>query len=516
MHALADNQSKIEQWVERINQRDLAAMTATVKRVQTVVGDDKSSVHSLTEVLESEPLLASKILSVANSPSYLTTPDPVTSVARAATVMGFDPIRNICITNRMLDSLMDNRNIPPSILDRVLKRTAASLHAAVQARALMAGAEVYVREDVFLAALFDQIGEGAFWSLGGDEAEALDRLLRKGDVERDAHIVRFVGGSFRELGAALMESWGLSEIGDAEDHVAPSGLTATGAVRLGNEIADCVANEGWYSPRLLHLNPRIAEKLGVDEADADRLVRNAGREAEEIAHCYGVAQLARRMSYRPNSETAATTAGVAASPTSAPRRFRDSPATTTAAHTSKPKPPAPGTANFSIQQTVLNEMKAMLATNPDINAMIQTAMGGVQRGIGMDRTVTGLLSEDRRQVRTRFFLGEDGERWSKQFRFDVPFTKSLMRECINDNQTFRYNAQAPGTVAKLVPVELMRFCGGKDFVIAPILIGARSIGVLYADRFYCDNPIKQDDFDAFVNFTQQLGICLNAITQRKF
>src|SRR5262245_16354957 len=97
MSELTGDQLRIGHWIERINQRDLAAMSKTVQRVQAVVGDDNSSLQSLTEALQSDPALSAKILRVSNSPTYLTAPDPVTTVSRAATVIGFDAIRNICI-----------------------------------------------------------------------------------------------------------------------------------------------------------------------------------------------------------------------------------------------------------------------------------------------------------------------------------------------------------------------------------------------------------------------------------
>jgi HDOD domain len=498
------NSSRLDEWVERINARDMKTMTATVKRVQSIVGNDRSSLQALTEALESDPELSEKILRIMNTPMYLTSPDPVTSVSRAATVIGFDAIRNICITNRILESLMGTEGTPQTVQYRLLRRTAASLHAAVQARSLLREAPIRVREEAFLAALFEQIGESTFWSLGSEEALTLDRVLRKSDVDIDGHATPILGGTFRDLSAALTRSWGIGGVEDMSSHETASGLTLPAAIRLGNDIADCVVREGWHSSRLQRLMPRIGVALGIDESDAERLVRNAGTEAENMAHCYGVGTLARRMSYQPSTEHRLLEShNPGNNPNAQPSRIP-----------AKPKA-APGSADFSVQQTVLNQMKTMLASDPDINAMMQTAMDGVQRGIGMDRTVVGLLSEDRRHVRTRFFLGEDGERWSKQFRFDVPVTKSLMRECVNDYQLFHYNAQEPGAVAKLVPVEMMRFCGGKDFMIAPILVKARCIGVIYADRFFCDVPISQGDFDAFSKFAQQLRICLGVIAQRR-
>ena len=157
----------------------------------------------------------------------------------------------------------------------------------------------------------------------------------------------------------------------------------------------------------------------------------------------------------------------------------------------------------------------MMSGNTDINTVIKTAIDGVQRGIGMDRTLTALVSEDRRSLKMRFCQGDGNEHWSKAFRFEIPPRKSILSECVQGNASFRYDAANPGALAKLIPVDLMRFCEGKDFVLAPMLVGTRSIGVFYADRAQSNAPITQEDFDSFSHFAQQLSMCLAAITKRK-
>ena len=86
----------VEDWITRINQRELAALAAIVQRVQSLVGDEDSSAAQLSEVLRLDPSLSSKILRIANSPTYLVSPDPVTTLTRATTLIGFDAIANIC------------------------------------------------------------------------------------------------------------------------------------------------------------------------------------------------------------------------------------------------------------------------------------------------------------------------------------------------------------------------------------------------------------------------------------
>ena len=137
----------VEDWITRINQRELAALAAIVQRVQSLVCDEDSSAAQLSEVLRLDPSLSSKILRIANSPTYLVSPDPVTTLTRATTLIGFDAIANICITNRLLETLLARKELSRSVVERVLDRTAASLHAAVQARVMISNASSREREE---------------------------------------------------------------------------------------------------------------------------------------------------------------------------------------------------------------------------------------------------------------------------------------------------------------------------------------------------------------------------------
>lgn len=178
MPDLADNARKTADWIELLNRDELGVMTATVQRVQSVLVNERSSLQDVSRALRQDPETTAKVLKVANSPAYLTGPEPVTSILRASSLMGLDTIRNICVTNRLLEVLDAEHDLPEPIRERLLTRVAASLHAAVLARQILKGRDVIVREGVFIAALLDGIGECAFWSSRLPETLTLDASLQ--------------------------------------------------------------------------------------------------------------------------------------------------------------------------------------------------------------------------------------------------------------------------------------------------------------------------------------------------
>ena len=469
----------VEDWIKRINQRELAALAAIVKRVQSLVGDEDSSATQLSEVLRLDPSLSSKILRIANSPTYMVSPDPVTTLTRATTLIGFDAIANICITNRLLEALLARKELSRSLVERVLDRTAASLHAAVQARVMISSASSREREEAFLGALLEQIGESAFWSLGGPEIDALDAALETTPPgAREAAVRRTVGGSFNQLSKGLIKAWHLGGSTALHEQITPARATRAQVIRLANELADCVAREGWESPLLDETYARIATLSGMETGEAAMRARACGREAEGIARCYGASMLAQRMSHKPAAGKSGRTSV---------------------------------NGDSSVRLDVLRELRALQPGMADINTVMQTAMDGVYRGIGMDRVIAALLSDDRRTLTTRFWLGEGGEQWSPTFRFSVAERDGILHQCIVSNRSLRYDASAPGELATLMPVELLDFSQSGDLLLAPVRVGTRSIGVLYADRAPSGAVISQEDFDAFAELALQLGQSIDLI-----
>ena len=67
---------------------------------------------------------------------------------------------------------------------------------------------------------------------------------------------------------------------------------------------------------------------------------------------------------------------------------------------------------------------------------------------------------------------------------------------------------APGST---VPRLLMRFSTAQDFLMGPIMVGARAIGALYCDRAPSATPIEPDELEAFTRMIQHLGGLLGGL-----
>ena len=81
------DEERIAGWVARINHSALGTLGATVRELQRVIGDQRSSFAQLSEVVQRDAALSARLLKIANSPAYVVSAELVTTVARAATLL---------------------------------------------------------------------------------------------------------------------------------------------------------------------------------------------------------------------------------------------------------------------------------------------------------------------------------------------------------------------------------------------------------------------------------------------
>lgn len=113
------NNKGAEYWTNHISEQEMPALCSTVRELEKLAKDDVSSLTRLGRSVMHDNALTSRILRVANSATYNKGISQVTTVSRAAVVLGFDTIRNICITAKLLSNLLENKNLSQSVYERV-------------------------------------------------------------------------------------------------------------------------------------------------------------------------------------------------------------------------------------------------------------------------------------------------------------------------------------------------------------------------------------------------------------
>ncbi|MBL8328848.1 MAG: HDOD domain-containing protein [Rubrivivax sp.] len=244
---------------------------ASASRLLALLYDPDVDIDRLLQCLHGEPVLAARVLKVANSPYYGQS-GRVGSVQRALQLLGLTAIRGIAAAGA-LDRLLPSKTGNP--FDPVrFRRHSGAVACAAQALSRQAGCGV--DSEAFLAGLLHDIGilllvkaDPAAVASYRPDASCLP-------AEEAALEVRHFGLSHEEAGALLIDAWALPAwLKQAvathhlalEEPAAAAPLTGLAAIPALVAVADRLADLAGYGqwPRCAGLvEPAMLARLGME------------------------------------------------------------------------------------------------------------------------------------------------------------------------------------------------------------------------------------------------------------
>ncbi len=200
---MSQSNENIEQLIAK--QINLPSPPAIAVQILNIVQQPDVSIQDLAKIISTDPALTAKMLRAANSGLY-SLPNEVTSVERAITVLGTNVIKNIALSFVIASDLKGNDQTSFDF-DYFWRRSVTSGVAAE----LLTTALQEKNEDIFVTALLHDIGVLTLYLTKGDEYALLLKERKTSgvpltDLEQDKY-----GFDHQQLGATLVQSWGLPE-----------------------------------------------------------------------------------------------------------------------------------------------------------------------------------------------------------------------------------------------------------------------------------------------------------------
>ncbi len=476
---------QLDDWVARINKREMPIFKSTVTSISNLAASHHSSTSELASAILRDPALTARILKFANS-SFYASAGPVTStITRAVLVLGFESVRELSLSLAIIDSLLTSE-----YRDQVKELMANAFHAAVQVRAIAEQKGEGSIEEIFIATLLLDLGIMAFYCTASEEEiDALRQAQNKPGRSPSQAQKQALGFTFEELTRSLIANWKLSPTLNRflANPNAQDGRSR--CIRLGRNFATVIA-QGWESDAVDKATREIADFAGITVAAGKKMLKGNAKLAAEVAKNYGAQNVARLI---PGWEEGGSRDGEDGQALSFP---------------------AP---DLTLQLKVLRELSGILSSKPDLNLVLEILLEGIHRGVGMDRAVFALYSPVRAQIRAKYVLGCDAETLLEQFVFPVdtgignPFSDILFGKGAG---LWVKNVMDSG-FSQLVTTQIRDILGAKAFFLTPIFVGGKSIGLFYADRQPSRRALDQAAFDSFEHMGQQACLSIEHIMRQE-
>lgn len=479
--------------LERIRDMgDLPVMTATIRQITQLEKQETSSAADLAQVILKDIALTTKVLKLSNSVYYNWSQKEITTVSRAAVVLGFETVINLSVGVSVLDYFYRS---PKS--EYLRAHLFVTMFAAIFARILADRLGFENIEETFILTLLNNVGLLITAYGLPEEFKEIRHLVITGEKGKNSAAEEILGTTFAELNVELTRFWGFPPtlVSELETvHLGPPGIIATKDDMLRSIVACATdlfyslhAREAFWVPRnTRQVMKRYFPPLDIPEDQGRALIRRAIQEGKEFLDVL-------QMEFSPEEFHSLTEEFVAEFPITEGKR--------------KMTPRILPWWEMSEQQRALFRKDSMAdidnSTREDVslNDILMIAMEGIQKGVGFDRVILFLVDQSRKVLQAKAGLGvglpedmtplsvslEEGNR--DHFNVAIREVKPLLISSVK-HPPFREN----------VNWEVFNYLKGTSFCLLPFSLMRKSVGLFYVDRIQSNKSIDENDLRLLLQF----------------
>jgi len=484
---VAEEKTTIQQWVNEITSEDMPVFSYTTRTIINMSKDDNSTISDLTQVILQDPTMTARILTLVNAVFYNPRGKAISTISRAIILLGLEAVCNICLTLKLIDTLVKKPNQA-----RLTKEMGLSIHAAVQARNIARERGDKEPEEVFVATLLMRIGNMAFWCCDNESTDALNQALKESDEPSEKIEKEVLGFSLRELTTSLTKEWGLGQmLQDALGNQVSAGARVQNVI-YGNELAKA-ADKDWESDEMQVLSEKVASLVGQPVEIITDILHDSAKDAAMIACTYGATSAAKAIPLPPELKNKVQLIE----------------------EVGAEEPDFPE-ADPKLQKNILNDIKALIKENPTFSGLLEMVLEGIYRGTGMDRTLFALMTPDHKSLAAKYALGPNRQYFTDNFHFTLSkVSPNIFLYTMAKKECLWAKSDKQHPLANLITADIRGILGKDDFLLAPLIIDNKAIGIIYADRMPSKREITEKSMASFELFCAQANKGLSVISKHK-
>jgi len=464
---------------------NLPALGSAVSRVVQLASSDDEALQELTNFVLSDVALTQKILRLSNTVSYRTASGrTISTISSAIFLLGFDTVKTCALAMLLVDRLPDN-----SHAQSVRFELAQALRASVIGRQLARRSHFPDAEEAAIAALFKNLGQLLVASHDHSLYSDITVLTHNSDLTPAKASIQVLGCSFDQLAATVLQDW---KIADTLIHaISPLSSRIQKAPVSRQEWMSQVASFSSEAARLMpHANDakqladnqvlltRFGTALNLDKEQIDQLFSAAIEEAHVLLDSMGLLSMPAKPVEVP----------CAAGPAVNAENLLDDFLLTTAEPADQPSVAChpsgkPINAQALLLAGVQDVTQMMGSGQGKLNEMIMQVLETLYQGMGFRFATVCMKDLKSNQFRARVAIGEHHAARQAGFKFSTAITHDIFHLAIKNNADLMIADASATKIHELIPAwhrELLP--DTRSFVVLPLVIQEKPLGLLYADR----------------------------------
>ncbi|OUR71969.1 phosphohydrolase [Methylophaga sp. 41_12_T18] len=262
---------------------ELVSPPSTYAQLDDLIKDPNSSADDISEVINTDPALVTRLLKVVNSPFY-GFPSQISTISRAITIIGTRELTHLVLATAVIDAF---KGIPSSLIN-MTEFWRHSLASAIAAKYLAKACGQRATERFFISGLLQNIGSLVIYQSVPELArEAINSAEFGHEVIYKAE-QRILGFDHTDVGQALVRAWRLP---NSLEEVVKCHHTPSDSVNFPLEVAvvhvaDILVSSAQFGhsgdTHVPPLDPEAWELLGLDANVVPDILQELAVQLDEL------------------------------------------------------------------------------------------------------------------------------------------------------------------------------------------------------------------------------------------
>lgn len=486
--AANDSHSTLDFLLRRMRSKsDFPALSSIITEINRIVASESDSANKLARVILQDFALTNKLLRLVNTVSYGQFGGNISTISKAVVIMGFETVRNIAMSLIMLE-FMQNKSLAHQLKDEVI----AAFFAGVVATQLAVGRNIRDAEELMICAMFQNLGRMLVTYYFFEESREIARLIEQGLTEEQAAI-KALGLTYNEIGTGVARSWsfpkrlldGMEKLPSGEPVKKPrtEAEHMKAAVNMANELCTIAAATATQekSQALNRLRLRYRDAIDISERKLNDALESGLKELSRRAMTLEIntarsplVKKVHQWSGLPVEQPAAENTGQVEGMNGVhgiESALNDDARQSTSAR------PDPETVMGAGIQDVTNS----LVEDFNLNDVLLMVLETIYRGLGFKRAIICIRDNKLNAMVARMGLGEGVDEVIPRFRFNLTFESDVFHLAIEKGADIVIEDLRAGSIANKIPVWYRELLDAQSFILLPVVINKKTIGLFYAD-----------------------------------
>jgi HD-like signal output (HDOD) protein len=480
---------------------DLPTLGSSVTRVVQLTSSNDEAVRELAHIILSDVALTQTILRISNTVVYRSSSgSPVTTVSKAILILGFDTIKTSALGMLLVDG-MSGRHA-----HIVRTELAHALGASIIGRELARRSQFKDAEEAAVASLFKNIGRVIVAAHEPELYTRIGALVDSGSHTPLQASMQVLGCSLDLLGKAVLQQWNIPDT--IVQAIPPLPMGVLRSPKSRQEWLQQVAAFSAAATKLLAnldgpeheeaaelLLKRFGAALHLDREKLDDLLRLAASELQVFSDHSSLADDYELMADAPAAMPAETPAAPQAAQADADAEAGANASllndlrleTFEIAHslqvTARHPSGKPRNARDLLLAGMQDVTQMMAGGKVRVNDLMLLALETLYSSLGFRFATVCLKDAQTGQFRARIAMGHNGAERKATFVFSPSSSHDLFSLALEqDVDLMIFDATVPKVRDLLPQWHRSLLPDSRSFMVLPLVVNKRQIGLFYADR----------------------------------